>query len=88
MNIYLKEILQKKKISIKKMANDLNIPYQTLSNYCRNVREPDLFTLKIISEYLHVTLDELILGIQPNRMDDADYIEMITILSKYAKSNR
>lgn len=80
MKIYLKEILKNKKMTIKEISKKLNIPYQTFSNYVRNIREPDLETLIKISKFLNVSTDEILLGTKTtNYIDDEKYKKLIEI---------
>jgi len=56
----IKEIRINKSIKQKKIAQDLNIPQNTFSQYENGHREPDNRTLVKIAEYLHVRVDDLL----------------------------
>ena len=60
--IGLREIRKKKKYSQLKVALDLNISREALSHYENGKRQPDLETLKKLSEYFNVSIDFLING--------------------------
>lgn len=90
----IKDIARRKKITLKRMSSDLNIPYRSIQNYASGTREPDFKTLSDIANYLHVTIDELINpGRNSNIMiskEDFDRIqelqnELESIYSKYRK---
>jgi transcriptional regulator with XRE-family HTH domain len=87
MRTNLKNLLKKKKINRNEFAKSLNLSVGAINKYCIGASEPSLDTMVKMATYLHVSLDELILGTQMNKIDDADYIEIISILSKYTKSN-
>lgn len=44
----------------KTLAKALDIPYQNLSNYERDFRQPDFRTLLLIADYFHVSTDYLL----------------------------
>lgn len=56
----LRELLEERNISQKKLAEDLNISASAIGNYVRNNREPDFETLKKIARYFHVSIDFLL----------------------------
>ena len=56
----LREILEERGISQKKMAEDLNMAVSTLGNYIRDNREPDFKTLKRMADYFQVSVDYLL----------------------------
>lgn len=56
----LRELLEERDISQKKLANDLKIAASTLGNYIRDHREPDFETLKRIAAYFQVSVDHLL----------------------------
>ncbi len=56
----ISELIFEKKITQKKLSNDLNIPPSTLNGYIRDFREPDIFTLKKLAGYFNVTVDYLV----------------------------
>lgn len=58
----IKEIREARNIMQKKMAADLGIAANTLSQYENKKREPDIETTKRIAEYLGVSVDTLVGG--------------------------
>jgi len=60
--IGLHEIRIEKGYSQLKVAMDLNISRETLSNYENGKRNPDLQTLVAISKYFNKSIDYLITG--------------------------
>ncbi len=56
----LRNILEERDISQRKMAQDLNMGASTVGNYIRDVREPDLKTVKRIADYFSVSTDYLL----------------------------
>jgi len=56
----LRDLLEERDITQKKLANDLNIAPTTLGNYFRNDREPDFDTLKLLARYFNVSTDYLL----------------------------
>lgn len=69
----LRGIREARKIPQNKVADDLNISNQVLSNYERDVRDPNTFILKQLAEYYNVTTDYL-LGFtdNPTPLNDKD----------------
>jgi len=74
----------KKKTTIIQCSKDLKIPYETLSNYCRGIRQADHRTLVNISKYLNVPIDVLL----DNSSDD-EYLKLsksdFELIKKYQK---
>ncbi len=60
--IGLREIRKAKNYSQLKVAMDLNISRETLSNYENGKRNPDLEMLIILSKYFKKSIDYLITG--------------------------
>ena len=58
----LQIIRKEKKLNQQKVAIDLNISREALSNYENGKRQPDIETLKKLSEYFNVSIDFLING--------------------------
>ena len=58
--IQLKLVLVKKKKTNKWLAEQLNVNQTTVSKWCTNTSQPDLATLKRISELLNVNASEII----------------------------
>ena len=56
----LKLVLVKKKKTNKWLAEQLNVNRTTVSKWCTNTSQPDLATLKRISELLDVNVSEII----------------------------
>lgn len=56
----LKLVLVKKKKTNKWLAEQLNANQTTVSKWCTNTSQPDLATLKRISELLDVNVSEII----------------------------
>ena len=56
----LKLVLVKKKKTNKWLAEQLNVNQTTVSKWCTNTSQPDLATLKRISELLDVNVCEII----------------------------
>lgn len=56
----LKVILAEKKKTNKWLAEQLNVNQTTVSKWCTNTSQPDLATLKRISELLDVNVSEII----------------------------
>ena len=56
----LKIVLAEKKKTNKWLAEQLNVNQTTVSKWCTNTSQPDLATLKRISELLDVNVSEII----------------------------
>lgn len=56
----LKLVLVKKKKTNKWLAEQLGVNQTTVSKWCTNTTQPDLATLKRISELLNVNVSEII----------------------------
>lgn len=56
----LKLVLVKKKKTNKWLAEQLGVNQTTVSKWCTNTIQPDLMTLKKISELLDVSVSEII----------------------------
>ena len=56
----LKLVLVKKKKTNKWLAEQLNVNQTTVSKWCTNTSQPDLATLKRVSELLDVNVSEII----------------------------
>ena len=56
----LKLVLVKKKKTNKWLAEQLNVNQTTVSKWCTNTSQPDLATVKRISELLDVNVSEII----------------------------
>lgn len=60
MSVKLKELLDAMGLPQKRVAYDLRMSEQTLSNYVNGKREPDYATLMKIADYFHVSTDYLL----------------------------
>lgn len=56
----LKLVLVKKKKTNKWLAEQLNVNQTTVSKWCTNTSQPDLATLKCISELLNANVSEIV----------------------------
>ena len=56
----LRNLINDREITQRRLASDLNIAPSTLGNYIQDSREPDFQTLKDIANYFNVTVDYLI----------------------------
>ena len=56
----LRELREERKISQRKLGEDLQVVNQTISTWETGTREPDLDMLKKISKYFDVTIDYLL----------------------------
>ena len=56
----IKELLAKKGRANTELAAFLNVGVQTVSNWCRNISQPDLPTIFRIAEFLEVEVSELL----------------------------
>ena len=56
----LKIVLVKKKRTCKRLAEQLGVNQTTVSKWCTNTTQPDLQTLKRITELLEVNIQDLI----------------------------
>lgn len=56
----LKVVLVEKKKTSKWLAEELGKNPSTVSKWCTNVSQPDLYTLKRIAEKLNISIKELI----------------------------
>ncbi|GIO03019.1 hypothetical protein J5TS2_36870 [Brevibacillus halotolerans] len=56
----LRSLRNEKKLTLRKLSEELNITYSALGKYERNEREPDFETLEKIASYFGVMIDYLI----------------------------
>lgn len=56
----LKELRKKFNITQEKLAHDINVKQNTISNYENGSSEPDLETIKKLAKYFNVTIDYLL----------------------------
>ena len=64
--IRLRELREKRGISMKDAAGFLNIPYTTYVNYEKGTREPNIEALFRLADFFEVTIDELLERCAPN----------------------
>lgn len=64
--IRLRELREKRGISMKDAADFLNIPYTTYVNYEKGTREPNIEALFRLADFFEVTIDELLERCAPN----------------------
>ena len=64
--IRLRELREKRGISMKDAADFLNIPYTTHVNYEKGTREPNIEALFRLADFFEVTIDELLERCAPN----------------------
>ena len=53
----LRELIEENQITQKRLASDLGFPPQTLNNYVRGEREPDIETIARLCDYFACTAD-------------------------------
>lgn len=58
----LKKLRKEKNLNQLKVATDLNISRESLSYYENGKRNPDIQTLKMLSEYFNKSIDYIING--------------------------
>ena len=56
----LKELIDNKGLSISKLSADLKIPRQTISNWLKLRRSPQIDSLELIADYFAVSIDYLL----------------------------
>lgn len=61
----LKQLQTERNLSIIKLSHECGIPYRTLQNYLLKLREPNIKSLILLSDYFHVSVDYL-LGLTDN----------------------
>lgn len=79
----LKELRKTNKITQQKIADKLNIPQTTYSNYEQGIRTPDNETLCRLADFYDVSVDYLLGRVEPAAEDMADDARMIA--RKYEK---
>ena len=75
MNIFgerLHTLRTEKKITLRELANALNMSYSALGNYERGVREPSIDIIKKIADFFDVSV-EYILGLSDDRFRITTY---------------
>lgn len=56
----LRRLRKSRKMTMREMGAELNIPFTTLGNYEREDREPNIKTLILLADYFKVKVDDLI----------------------------
>ena len=64
--IRLRELREKRGLSMKDAADLLNMPYTTYVNYEKGTREPNIEALFRLADFFEVTIDELLERCAPN----------------------
>ncbi len=72
----LKELREKHKLTQKKLAEILDIPYTTLNGYERNAYQPNIETLIRMANYFCISLDELVGRDYQNTIDKSKLSEL------------
>lgn len=78
----LKELRKSKGLTQKEIAQQLDLPYQNLSNYERDFRQPDYATLIKLADFFEKSLDFLIRRVQlpAQNKSGEDFFEYLTEL--------
>jgi transcriptional regulator with XRE-family HTH domain len=78
----IKDILKKKGISQKKLANDLGIPESTITALLKSKYEPSVYKVKAIAKYLNLDLTWLITGVmyKSELQEPIDYVKDIEFI--------
>lgn len=56
----IKELREEKGLSMRRLASDLNIGHNTISQYESCQRTPDIETCKLFADYFNVSCDYLV----------------------------
>ena len=83
----LRNLIEDRGITQKKLATDLNIAPTTLGNYIRNLREPDFDTLKLFARYFHVSTDYL-LNHQTRQTESHQEDELLQVFRSLSKQHQ
>lgn len=76
----LKLLRESMSLSQNEIAKSLNITRQTISNYEKGIRQPDMFALVKISEFFSCSIDELIFGSSNFDINELNTFKEIDIL--------
>ncbi len=60
----IKVVLAEKRITNKELAEDLKVKPQTVSNWCRNVRQPSIRQLFAIARQLNLEAKDLLSSVR------------------------
>ncbi|SJZ48982.1 Helix-turn-helix [Pilibacter termitis] len=56
----LNRLMNEQQLSRKDLANSLNIPYTTLTNWAKGARQPKIEMMETIAEFFHISLSQLL----------------------------
>lgn len=62
MDILIEELLRKKNLTTYRVSKDTGIPQSTISNWINGKFVPNAKNLKILADYLGVTMEQLLGG--------------------------
>lgn len=74
----LRNLIEERNLTQKKVANDLNIAPSTMGGYVQGSSEPDFETLRRIAEYFNVSADYL-LGVKSINCNNSAEDELIRV---------
>lgn len=74
----LRNLIEERNLTQKKVANDLNIAPSTMGGYVQGSSEPDFETLRRIAEYFNVSTDYL-LGIKSINCNNSVEDELLRV---------
>ncbi|MCU5681279.1 helix-turn-helix domain-containing protein [Bacillus wiedmannii] len=82
----IRELRKERGLTLRELAEELNIPFTTLGNYERGDRHPDFDTLEKIASYFDVMIDYLLKRTDIRTFDELvfknDFSELEELLSK------
>ena len=86
-NEILRNLRKEKNLELRKVANDLSIPYNTFSRWERGECEPNIDTLNLLANYYHVSLDYLLRGKEKETYEitKEDFIEFTNFKKEFDK---
>ena len=77
----LKAIMKERKVSRRQLAEGLNIPYTTLTDWCTGRIFPRVEKINLIADYFNIKKSDLIEEITEED-DDALYDDVVKIIEK------
>ena len=83
----LRELIDERDTTQKRVANDLNIAPSTIGGYVQNTSEPDFNTLKSLARYFNVTTDYL-LDVRVGKTDTRQEDEMLRVFRSLTVEQR
>jgi len=83
----VKNLIETQDLTQKQVAIDINMPASTLGNYIRNIREPDIETIKKFAYYFGVSIDFL-LDFQKDSVKTHSEDELIHIYRSMSESQQ